>query len=103
MGVSDRPSTNGGDLGPSEVGDGRGEVDVERQVIGDPAGRHPRADDPEGHPDRLLVGRLLAQRQAVLALVPAVVGRDDQVGRVEDAATPERRDHPVDQLVERQE
>ena len=64
-------------------------------------GRDPRAPHRERHVDVGVVRRLLARRQAVLAEVEPVVGREHDVGVVQRVQRPERRDEVGDTTVDR--
>src|SRR5918998_440319 len=69
------PVHEGGCRRAAEVGEGGGEVYVERYLVGGPAGGNARSPHGKGHADRLLVGRPLSIGYPVLAQKEAVVRR----------------------------
>ena len=88
-------------LDPGDLGEGRGEVDVERHRVDPLALGHARTAHHHRHPEVFLVGRILAGDQAVLAHVEAVVGGVDDVGGSRTPAGGERRDDALDHVVDR--
>ena len=81
------------------IGEGPGEVDVEREPVFDRTVRG-HAVIPHHHrdPDRFLVGRLLVE-EAVFASEQSVVGRVDDQGVVDPPGIGERRHDRTDRVV----
>ena len=69
----------------AELGHGRGQVHVARELIDLDGSGDVGAPDDEGHPDVRLVGRVLPREEAVLAHVEAVVRGEEDVGVGEHA------------------
>ena len=72
----------------------RREVGVRDQLVGDGAGRDAGAADQQRHVRGGVVGEVLALDDAVLALEEAVVGGEQDVGRVEPPRARERARRP---------
>ena len=87
------------DIDASQLGEGRRQIDVARQLVDDRSLPHPRAAHDQRHANVLLVGSLLARKQPMLAQMVSVVGSEEDVGVVELACGLERLEQRGDQVL----